>query len=138
MFTTTKLRRCLVKFQNKQRKGDSPKPEDMDENEAMNVRGGSPDRNKELSLSPHGEEYDSYDSEYSSDPNKDDKKKRDGNLRKGAKGKNRSGRERKYNRDRSRERRADTALKDSQNLCLFYIQGKCNKVSFCFIYNRIL
>lgn len=107
----------------KQRKLDSPKSEDVDENEFLNVRGGSPksdDNKKDKSVSPTRSD-DSYDSEYSSDRSKgDDRRKRD--YKKGK-------RSRERNRKRSRERRPDQPqFKDQQGVCVFFLQGKCQKV----------
>ncbi|XP_063923736.1 uncharacterized protein LOC135137894 isoform X3 [Zophobas morio] len=106
----------------KQRKLDSPKSEDVDENEFLNVRGGSPksdDNKKDKSVSPTRSD-DSYDSEYSSDRSKgDDRRKRD--YKKGK-------RSRERNRKRSRERRPDQPqFKDQQGVCVFFLQGKCQK-----------
>lgn len=102
----------------------------------LNIRGGSPDKNmpnREQSLSPHRDDYDSYDSEYSSDRSREDKreKKKENHNKRGFKTKNRDRARdnRKFNQDRSRERRTEVPLKDSQ-ICMFYMQGKCNKVRF--------
>lgn len=102
----------------KQRKLDSPKPEDLDETELMNVRGASPkpDDKHDRSTSPRSE--DSYSSECSSDRSKksDDRRKRD--YKKKSRNRDR--------RKKSRERRNEP-IKDAQGVCVFFLQGKCQK-----------
>lgn len=109
----------------KQRRLDSPK---FDENEPL--RGASPEKGggdqQFQQHSPHSshENDESNESEYSSDNGREKK-----HYQRGPKSKNRDRHERKYNnRERSRERRVETQLKDSASVCLFYLQGKCNKV----------
>lgn len=113
----------------KQRRLDSPKGE-KDENEPL--RGTSPEKStdqhsqQQQQHSPHSshDNDDSNESEYSSDNGREKK-----HYQRGPKSKNKERHDRKYNsRERSRERRVDTQLKDSPSVCLFYLQGKCNKV----------
>ncbi|XP_057658604.1 uncharacterized protein LOC130895378 isoform X3 [Diorhabda carinulata] len=105
----------------KQRKFNSPKSE-IDENEMINMRGGSPkmDVRVEPNYSGHSEE--SYESEHSDDMNRLEDKDREVKRKR-----------RKGNKDRSRIKRDkdwkndQQPLKDSQGVCVFYLQGKCQK-----------
>ncbi|KAK9875992.1 hypothetical protein WA026_011093 [Henosepilachna vigintioctopunctata] len=116
----------------KLRKTDSPKSEEMDEKEILNIRGGSPetrpDKDERL-RSPRSEQ--SYDSEYSSDQGKLEEKVNKGKRenkrenRKSNKNKNKN-RDRNFKRDRSRDRKNEP-LADSKGICIFYLNGKCNK-----------
>lgn len=118
----------FVFFQNKQRRIDSPKSE-IDENEMLNVRGGSAERKMEERRegSPSLQSEESYDSEYSSDRSRSDERTRRREGKKSKRNRDREhGRERK-NRDRRNEQQP---LKDSQGVCVFYLQGKCQKVSY--------
>jgi hypothetical protein len=113
----------------KQRKMDSPKSEDIDENEFLNVRGGSPksEDKQDRSVSPRSD--DSYDSEYSSDRSKgDERRERKRDYKKG-KGRNRD-RNGKKNRERRPEQQQQQQFKDAQGVCVFFLQGKCQKVGF--------
>jgi hypothetical protein len=110
----------------KQRKMDSPKSEDIDENEFLNVRGGSPksEDKQDRSVSPRSD--DSYDSEYSSDRSKgDERRERKRDYKKG-KGRNRD-RNGKKNRERRPEQQQQQQFKDAQGVCVFFLQGKCQK-----------
>ncbi|CAH1111810.1 unnamed protein product [Psylliodes chrysocephalus] len=115
---------------NKQRKLDSPKSE-IDENEMLNMRGGSPkmeERMEGAAHSVHSEE--SYESEYSSDPNRieqmEEREREDNTAKRKKKKKNsHSGRDKKNkSKDRKKEQ---TPLQDSKGVCVFYLQGKCQK-----------
>ncbi|KAL3270850.1 hypothetical protein HHI36_021368 [Cryptolaemus montrouzieri] len=116
----------------KQRKMDSPNLEEIAENEILNIRGGSPEPrpDKEERLrSPRSEQ--SYDSEYSSDhsrlEDKAAKTRRESRRenRKANKNKNKN-RDRNFKRDRSRERNVEPVT-DAKGICIFYLNGKCNK-----------
>lgn len=112
----------------KQRKFDSPKSEDMmDETEFLNIRGGSPNKHddKNIDRSVSSRSDDSYDSEYSSDRSKnEDRRDRKKEFNKKGKGRNR---DRNKKKNREREKRAEQQLKDSQGVCVFFLQGKCQK-----------
>ncbi|XP_023012917.2 suppressor of sable isoform X2 [Leptinotarsa decemlineata] len=113
----------------KQRRIESPRSE-IDENEMINMRGGSPDRkfeeNREPMSSMHSDE--SFESEYSSDSNKIEDKLKKRDSRKGRKIKERDRRDRIKNKDKERDRsKEQQPLKDSQGVCVFYLQGKCQK-----------
>ncbi|XP_018571214.1 protein suppressor of sable isoform X2 [Anoplophora glabripennis] len=110
---------------NKQRRIESPKSE-IDENEMLNIRGGSPEKKPEERRegSPSVQSEESYDSEYSSDRSRSDERIRRREGKKAKRNRDREhGRERK-NRDRRNEQQP---LKDSQGVCVFYLQGKCQK-----------
>lgn len=114
---------------------DSPRSE-IDENEMLNIRGGSPERkflDEKGQASPVLNSEESLDSEYSSDISKnDDRNRRNKDSRKG----NRKNRERNHHgrnkkRERDREQKNNEQqeqIKDSQGVCVFYLQGKCLKV----------
>ncbi|CAH1184639.1 unnamed protein product [Phyllotreta striolata] len=111
-----KRKKCDRERKNKQRKSDSPKSE-MDENDVMNMRGGSP-KGDENTHSGYSEE--SFESEYSSDQNKPEEKTRE----------NKKKRKKKYKdkKNKNKERKLDeSALIDNQEVCVFYLQGKCLK-----------
>lgn len=96
----------------------------------LNVRGGSPEliKYKENRMSPDkSEDYESYDSEYSSERSSDDRKERKSrDYRKGSRRNRERNRDRKY-RDRSREKKLEPTIRDA-NICIYNLQGKCNKV----------
>lgn len=131
-------------IQNKQRKLDSPKSDSVDENEFINQRGGSPlaikhdRRDRERSpRSPSQQSDDSHDTEESSDRSKEEergKEKRKQREKQRMGGNNNNNKRNKNNRDRNknrdRDRRGDLQLKDSQGICVFFLQGKCQKVIF--------
>lgn len=108
----------------------------------LNMRGGSPERRfleEKGQPSPAFNSEESVDSEYSSDRSKtDDRNRRNREFRKG----NRKNRDRNHHgrnkkRDREREQKNNEQqeqAKDSQGVCVFYLQGKCLKVR---IYCRI-
>lgn len=116
---------------------ESPKSDEIDESEMLNVRGGSPEplkfKDSRLS-SDKSDDYESYDSEYSSERSTDDRKDRKvRDYRKGTKLRIRDRRDRKF-LDRNREKKPEATLRDG-NICIYNIQGKCSKVSlniFCF------
>ncbi|CAH0549008.1 unnamed protein product [Brassicogethes aeneus] len=110
--------------QNKQRRTESPKMEEFDENEMLNVRGGSPLRNEERrdrSLTPNMDDSMSS-QDYSSDKSEEKSRKRD---RKN----NRKNRDRNKHRDRERNNRTEPQMSDSQGVCVYYLQGKCQKTN---------
>ncbi|KAG5885421.1 hypothetical protein JTB14_036070 [Gonioctena quinquepunctata] len=111
---------------NKQRRVGSPRSE-IDENEMINMRGGSPDRKYdekgECVPSMHSDE--SYESEYSSDPNRGDERPKKRDNKKGRKSRDRK--DRNKNRDKDKNKEQQQPLKDSQGVCVFYLQGKCQK-----------
>lgn len=101
----------------------------------MNIRKGSPDiknppKDRTRSPSPRSD-YDSYDSSTSSDRSRDDRKdwKRDhGNKRSRSRNRDRVRGDRK-NRGKNKEQKTEMGFKDGkESICLFYTQGKCNKV----------
>lgn len=108
----------------------------MDENEVNNVKGETPERRfleERSQPSPALNSEESVDSEYSSDKGKiEDRSRRNRDFRKG----NRKKRDREHHgrnkkRDRDREKKNNEQqeqLKDSQGVCVFYLQGKCLKV----------
>lgn len=128
----------LFSLQDKHRRLDSPKSE-LDENEMLNMRSGSPERRffeEKGQPSPVFNSEESIDSEYSSDRSKNDdrNKQRSREFRKGnKKNKIREHHSRNKKRDRDRDKKnneeQDQMMKDSQGICVFYLQGKCLKVS---------
>lgn len=102
----------------------------------LNIRGGSPDRRffeDKNQPSPAFNSEESLDSEYSSDRSKtDDRIRRNKDFRKGGrKNKDRNHHGRNKKRDREREQKNNEQqeqLKDSQGVCVFFLQGKCLKV----------
>ncbi|KAJ8963553.1 hypothetical protein NQ314_005558 [Rhamnusium bicolor] len=111
---------------NKQRRIESSPKSEIDENEMLNIRGGSPEKRHEekMERTPSLNSEESYDSEYSSDRSRSDERvrKRDGKKKRNKE----HGRDRNKNRDRDR-RNEQQPLKDSQGVCVFYLQGKCQK-----------
>lgn len=93
----------------------------------LNMRGGSPDH-KLKDTSPRTEETLSEETDYSTDKSGEERRDR-----------RRDKRERKMrNRERNRDRRpgerdnknkVSEQLKDSAQLCVYYLQGKCQKVN---------
>lgn len=118
----------------KKSKPDSPKSDEFDESEMLNMRGGSPEpfkfKDSRLS-SDKSDDYESYDSEYSSERSAEDRKDRKiRDFRKNIRMRIRDRRDRKY-RDRSREKKSEPPLRDG-NICIYNIQGKCSKVRHLF------
>lgn len=97
----------------------------------LNIRGGgSPDQPKGDRISPRS---DSYDSEYASDhqkmEDKRDRGRRDNNRREGKKNnksKNKN-RDRNFKREKGGNNKPEPTA-DSKGICIFYLNGKCNKV----------
>lgn len=123
----------------KQRKLDSPKSDSVDENELINQRGGSPlpmkydrrDRDRSP-RSPSQHSDDSHDTGASSDRSKEEervkeKRKQREKPRNGGNNNKRNKNNRDRNKNRDRDRRSDLQLKDSQGICVFFLQGKCQK-----------
>ncbi|KAK9751386.1 hypothetical protein QE152_g5148 [Popillia japonica] len=121
----------------KQRKSDfSPKSDEVDEIEMLNIRGGSPEhRLSKDTNSPRTEETLSDETDYSSDKSGEERERRE---------RRREKRDRKMRqRDRGRERRLLEANRDNKNkmmeqqpkdsaqLCVYYLQGKCQKGDDC-------
>lgn len=113
---------------------ESPRSE-VDENEILNIRSGSPERrflDEKGQPSPAFNSEESVDSEYSSDRSKtDDRNRRNREFRKGS----RKNRDRNHHRSKKRDREREAKnndqqeqSKDSQGVCVFYLQGKCLKV----------
>ncbi|CAH1118378.1 unnamed protein product [Phaedon cochleariae] len=113
---------------NKQRRFESPKSE-IDENEMLNMRGRlSPDKRfedkGEHMLQMQSEE--SHESECSVDTNKIEERVKRRENKKGRR--NREQRRDRKNKDKEWDRKNDlSALRDSQGVCVFYLQGKCQK-----------
>ncbi|XP_060532651.1 protein suppressor of sable isoform X2 [Cylas formicarius] len=137
------------KKQRRTMNNDSPRSE-IDENEVLNMRGGSP--GSEMRLPPIGNPQDkpsrspskseeSYDSEYSTD---DHVRPEDSGSLKAKKKSSRNKRKREHKERNKRDRRQQqqlqqqdlgqpqqqgqkVQLQDSQGVCVFYMQGKCQK-----------
>ncbi|XP_056641059.1 protein suppressor of sable isoform X1 [Diorhabda sublineata] len=105
----------------KQRKFNSPKSE-IDENEMINMRGGSPKMDVRVEPNHSGHSEESYESEHSDDMNRLEDKDREvkRKRRKGNKDRGRIKRDKDWKNDQQ-------PLKDSQGVCVFYLQGKCQK-----------
>lgn len=125
----------------KHRKIESPpKSEELDEDEMLNIRGASPEGvRSQHETSPNGDNehgYESYDSEYDSEPynhrpkprNFERERKRDRNRNKEARRDRKNFRE-KNNRKKEEQNRPQ--MQDSGNICMFYMQGKCHKGDEC-------
>lgn len=119
-------------YSGKHHKPNSPLLEEMDEKEMLNIRGGSPEAPKldkdERQKSPRSEV--SYDSEYASDHGKHDDKGNRGrreSRRDGKKNKSKNKtRDRNFKKEKNRETKAESNT-DSKGICIFYLNGKCNK-----------
>ncbi|XP_050299416.1 protein suppressor of sable isoform X3 [Anthonomus grandis grandis] len=119
---------------------DSPRSE-IDENEMLNIRSGSPSgAEQKVQGHPPAGSYlpmehqhhrrsrtpsrsdDSYNSELSSEEREERARRRMGKQQ-------RKKKEKRQRRDRKRNHREDPtkALQDSQGVCVFYLQGKCQK-----------
>lgn len=127
------LKHSIYTSQGKHHKPNSPLLEEMDEKEMLNIRGGSPEASKldkdERQKSPRSEV--SYDSEYASDHGKHDDKGNRGkreSRRDGKKNKSKNKtRDRNFKKEKNRETKAESNT-DSKGICIFYLNGKCNKV----------
>lgn len=104
----------------------------------LQVRGGSPDGRVPRDSSPE-DSYNSYDSEYESDfehfPNRPGKRKFD---REHKNRRNRDGTKRERKNFKEKQRAAKelqreqprVPIEDGKSICMFYMQGKCHKVSW--------
>lgn len=118
---------------------DSPRSE-IDENEMLNIRSGSP--GAEMRLHPQGgppfgphmdhrrsrslsRSEESFHSEYSSDEREERSRRKSAKNRR--KKENRDRRRDREQRRSNRDEQAKLPLQDSQGVCVFYMQGKCQK-----------
>lgn len=112
---------------------ESPKSSEIDESEMLNMRGGSPVRRFETKKesSPRGtpsiHSEESYESGDSSDRGRSEDKVRRRDSKKGGRRNRDHGKDKHKNRDRDKKGE-QLQLKDSQGVCVFYLQGKCQKV----------
>ncbi|XP_050501117.1 protein suppressor of sable isoform X3 [Diabrotica virgifera virgifera] len=104
----------------KQRKLHSPKLDVIDENDIVDMRGGSPKLENRLDFAHSGHSEESNESEHAEDQNK--VHDRDGKRKK----KKNKGRDRDRMKNRG-DNQGDQHLKDAQGVCVFYLQGKCQK-----------
>ncbi|GJQ80659.1 putative metal ion binding protein [Trypoxylus dichotomus] len=119
----------------KQRKSDfSPKSDEVDEIEMLNIRGGSPEHRATKDNSPRTEETLSDDTEYSSEKSGDERDRRERRRdKRGGKMRTNRGRDRRM-MDSNRENKnkmMEQQPKDSPQLCVYYLQGKCQKGDDC-------
>lgn len=93
-----------------------------------------------VSENEHG--YESYDSEYDSEPynhrpkprNFERERKRDRNRNKEARRDRKNFREKN---NRKKEEQTRPQMQDSGNICMFYMQGKCHKVICANLYLQL-
>lgn len=104
----------------------------------LNVRGGSPENKPHKENSPFAEGeggYESYDSEYDSEPyhNRPNKRNFEREQRKGRNRNRESRRDRKNFREKNNRKKDNEQnrpqMQDANSICMFYMQGKCHKVS---------
>ncbi|KAL1501238.1 hypothetical protein ABEB36_006601 [Hypothenemus hampei] len=129
------------KMKSKQKRlNDSPRlSSEIDENEMLNVRSGSPGTDQRLPMRfepPMVMEHhsrsgshsgDSYVSEPASSDERDERARRSSNKSRRKKEMRRERRERKQQQRRAREEQVKNSLQDAQEVCVFYMQGKCQK-----------
>ncbi|KRT83414.1 hypothetical protein AMK59_4149, partial [Oryctes borbonicus] len=116
----------------KQRKSDfSPKSDELDEIEMLNIRGGSPEHRPNKDNSPRTEDTLSDDTDYSSEKSGDERERRRREKR-DRKMRNR-GRDRRLmdNNRENKNKMMEQQPKDSPQLCVYYLQGKCQKGDDC-------
>lgn len=102
----------------------------------LNIRGGSPELkqppHKERKRTPSLSEEESLDSEYSSERSTEEQRRerrRDYHKKSSRNSKKKDrGKEKQFSRDRSKEKKNEAPIRDTQNICMYNLQGKCHKV----------
>ncbi|GLV36786.1 suppressor of sable [Carabus blaptoides fortunei] len=131
---------CRIINLQKHRKIESPKNEDIDEDEMLNVRGASPENKPHKENSPFAEAeggYESLDSEYDSEPyhNRPNKRNFERDQRKGRNRNRETRRDRKNFREKNNRKKDNDQnrpqMQDANSICMFYMQGKCHKGDEC-------
>ncbi|XP_049824981.1 uncharacterized protein LOC109606230 isoform X3 [Aethina tumida] len=109
----------------KQRRTESPNDEEFDDADMYNVKGGSPLRNDEKRPTDSSADNTNSSDGYSSEKSRPDDRNRKRDKRNNRKNQNRD-RNKHKDRDRDRNSRQEQ-IKDQAEICVFYLQGKCQK-----------